>query len=497
MHRVGLVVPAEPGMIQFVQQSARWFIDKGELSEKQRLAIELAIEEIMLLLVRYAFAEGAEEGSLEVDLELDETALRLTIACRALPFDFSMVPEHRPGQVTNDGALSAALLKSMVDRYRLVNGGKDGYRVELEWLRPLRHIADLAQQALQDAKDREIASSCEAAEITEIRPLREEDALALARLVYRSYGYSYISDYIYYPERIAARLREGRLQSWVAVSSDGELAAHAALVLDRADACAAEWGLAVVDPRWRGRGLMKKVSERVINSATDSNLTLLFGHAVTNHPFTLKTCASFGLAPSALLLAFAPDDLKFRHIQDALRQRESLFTTIRLLKPLPNSPVHLPPRHASTLKRLARGAGFELQESAATVEMSAKASATLLETALEPAVNVAFVNVRAAGPDHAAAIAQERRRLCREKVDVIYLNIDLACPHAPEVVAAAEASGFFLAGLCPMQPWPYALRLQYLNNLTLDGSAIHAVGEQATWLKDLVLQEHGRAETIG
>ena len=48
-----------------------------------------------------------------------------------------------------------------------------------------------------------------------------------------------------------------------------------------------------------------------------------------------------------------------------------------------------------------------------------------------------------------------------------------------------------------MQPWPYTLRLQYLNNLTLDGSAIHAVGEQATWLKDLVLQEHGRAETIG
>ena len=43
----------------------------------------------------------------------------------------------------------------------------------------------------------EIASSCEAAEITEIRPLREEDALALARW-YRSYGYSYISDYIYY-----------------------------------------------------------------------------------------------------------------------------------------------------------------------------------------------------------------------------------------------------------------------------------------------------------
>lgn len=40
-----------------------------------------------------------------------------------------------------------------------------------------------------------------------------------------------------------------------------------------------------------------------------------------------------------------------------------------------------------------------------------------------------------------------------------------------------------------MQPWPYTLTMQYLNNLSLDYDAIHAVGGQATRLKALICAE--------
>src|SRR5690606_28352827 len=121
---------------------------------------------------------------------------------------------------------------------------------------------------------------------TEIRPLVEGDALALARLVYRSYGYSYVGEYLYYPERIAARLRDGTLQSWVMVAADGQLAGHAALMRATPESRAVEWGIAVVDPRWRGGGLMKRVSAEAIHNAGNSAAAVLFAHAVTNHPFT-------------------------------------------------------------------------------------------------------------------------------------------------------------------------------------------------------------------
>ena len=45
-----------------------------------------------------------------------------------------------------------------------------------------------------------------------------------------------------------------------------------------------------------------------------------------------------------------------------------------------------------------------------------------------------------------------------------------------------------------MKPWPYTLTLQYLNNQHLDYGSIHAVGEQAEWLKGLVRREHERLE---
>lgn len=495
---VSLVVPADASMIGFVQNATKWFSDQAQMTEKQCFAINLSIEELVLMLLRYSFDDGREAGELEITLDLDSTRLRMEIACRALPFDLSMVPEYDPEDISDDASLSALLLKHMVDRYRLRNTGKDGYRVELEWLRPLRHIAEMEEVAPEPGS---ASAHHEAASATaspppaiDLRPLTDHDALALARLVYRSYGYSYVSEYLYYPERIAAKLRDGTLESWVLATADGQLAAHAALMRNVPDAPAVEWGIAVVDPRWRGQGLMKQVSTAVIQHAANSNASVLFAHAVSNHPYTQKACIDLGLVSTALLLGFAPASLKFRNINNALAQRESIFIALVLLKPLPSMPVHLPPRHAQALHRLAQGAGIPLTEAPVSDHQPQLAAATVFDSVIEPAVNAAFINPGAVGPDHVAALARERRRLCREKVDVIYLNIDLSHPSAPLLTAAAEAEGFFFGGLCPMQPWPYTLTLQYLNNLTMNYETIHAVSEQAAWLKALVQDEQQRQE---
>lgn len=488
-----LQVPAQPASIGFVQNAAVWLIRQAGMSDKQRYAIELSIEELMLMLLRYSFDDGREEGELDISFLLGSTRLHMEVACRALPFDLSMVPDYDPNALSDDASLSAQLLKHMVDRYRLINAGKEGYRVELEWLRPLRHINEMGEPPPGTGASG--AGDFSPPPLTgEVRPLNEADALRLARLVYRSYGYSYVSEFLYYPERIAARLREGTLQSWVAAAEDGQIAGHAALMRASPSAEAVEWGIAVVDPRWRGQGLMKRVSNEAVRHAGATGASVLFAHAVTNHPYTQKACSDLALTSTALLLGFAPANLKFRHIHDALRQRESTFIAMRLLKALPAQTVYLPPRHAHALQRLAGSVDIGLNDAAGSRHAQASNDASAFDSLIEPAVNVAMVNLLQAGDDLAGALARERRRLCREKVDVIYLNIDLSQADAPYAVDVAEADGFFLAGLCPMQPWPYTLTLQYLNNLELNYDAIHAVGEQAEWLKHLVRTEQQRLE---
>lgn len=489
MPPVVLRVPACNTAIACVQHAVRWFVEQAAMDERKRFAIDLAIEELILTLLRYAFDDGREKGDLEFTIELHATVLRIEAACRALPFDLSMVPEFDVQTETgaDDAALSVLLLKHMVDRYQLHNGGKEGVRFNLEWLRPLTHV-----KQLEDATVPPAAVPGQApAPIAEIRPLREDEALELARLVYRSYGYSYVSDYLYYPDRIVVRLREGMLHSWVAVSERGELAGHAALMMPHRDAGAAEWSIGVVDPRWRGQGLLRQISLEIIRYAATTPASILFVHSVTNHPHTQKSASELGYEPTALLLGYAPASLQFRHIHDTLAQRETTFIAVRPLKPLPPQPVYLPRHHAASLHRIAEGAGLTLNESAAP-DHNTFEETTTFESVIEPAVNVAIVNLRHTGADLRVALARERRRLCLEKVDIIYLNIDLADPAAPHAVAIAEAQGFFLAGLVPMQPWPHTLALQYPNNLEFDYESIHAVGEQAQWLKALVRQEQMR-----
>ncbi len=502
MPPVRLRIPACTAAIACAQHTVQWFVEQARMQKRQRFAINLAIEELILTLLRYAFDDGREEGELELTIELRPTLLTVEVCCRGMPFDLSLVPEYDPDASPDDASLSVLLLKHMVDRYHLHNEGKDGYRIELEWLRPLTHVSEMEEPARPQAAGD--AGQAIASPVAEIRRMQEEEALALARLIYRSYGYSYVSDYLYYPERIVDRLREGLLHSWVAVSKDGELAGHAALVLSSPQAAAVEWSIGVVDPRWRGQGLLKHISVEIINQAAETAASVVFVHAVTNHPHTQKSSLELAMLPTALLLGFAPASLEFRHIHDKLSQRESTFIAVRLLKPLPPHPVHLPPRHADLLRRVAAGAGIPLTEAAQRAAAAnqtegnpagsppALPATSTLDTMIEPAVNVAIVNLTQVGEDLAAALAAERRRLCREKVDVIFLNVDLSDPRSTLAVDIAEADGFFLAGLTPMQPWPYTLTLQYLNNLEFDYDAIHAVGELAQLLKEYVRLEQVR-----
>src|SRR5205823_8722974 len=62
-----------------------------------------------------------------------------------------------------------------------------------------------------------------------IRRLEPGDAIQVARCVYRAYGYSYLNEDLYYPERIARLNADGELISAVSVDESGEIVGHYAL----------------------------------------------------------------------------------------------------------------------------------------------------------------------------------------------------------------------------------------------------------------------------
>lgn len=122
--------------------------------------------------------------------------------------------------------------------------------------------------------------------------------------------------------------------------------------------------------------------------------------------------------------------------------------------------------------------------------------ATEYATLTAHCINVAKIQLSKAGGDVEQVLRRERRRLCRERVDVIYLTVDLADPGVGRAVRAAEQNGFFLAGLAPMMSPAYGVTLQYLNNFDVDFGTICAQGEQAEWLREAVRADKERVDAL-
>ena len=220
-----------------------------------------------------------------------------------------------------------------------------------------------------------------------------------------------------------------------------------------------------------------------------------FVHAVTRHPYTQKTFGRLGYLPTALLLAYTPASLQFRSIAgQASTQRGSVFYSCRLLRPAPPVDVYLPADLADLVLPRALDIGMELRPQ--PLRNDALQGATQLQTHVEPALNAAFVVLRHAGADWPEVLQRSLRQWCRQKVDAIYLSLNLCDADTPAACASAARLGFLPAGLTPYMPWPATLALQYLNNQWLEIDNIVSVGPAAEALRDQVFAAYRQQECL-
>lgn len=481
-------IPAEQTLIPVAQAMARALTAQIELTSRQQSAIELAIEEVIATLLNYGVEPG-EQSVFALRFEFQPPKFIVQVHSDGLPFDLSLIPsfdiqQHDPQQTQG---LSLFLLKHLVDHYYLKHQGRAGYAFVLEWQLAVTHIREHIEQTPEPPQP------AKPPPVTAIRPLKPEtESISLAQLVYRSYGYSYVYEDIYYPERIHHNHEHGLLRSWVAVTDQGRIAGHIALMRKQPDSPAVEWGIAVTDPAWRGQGLMKKLLARTIEDAEQSPAQVLFAHAVSAHPYTQKTALNFDFRFSALQLCYASSDLNYRGISENRQQRDSTFIATRLLKPLPEQPIYLPEQHRNFLQTIAQRLGLDYHSPVAATPMLQRH--TRLESHISRAVNAAEITVQRCGADFLTVIAHEQRRLCQEQVDVLLIQLDLTDPATPQACQYLEQLGFFIAGLTPMLPFAHTLTLQYLNNLPLEAELITTSDATADWIKQYVLADKTRIE---
>lgn len=319
------------------------------------------------------------------------------------------------------------------------------------------------------------------------------DAIALTRLTYRCYEYTYVDPLFYDPDALANAISVGDLRAWVAVTPDGEVVGHQALAADP-NGLVPEFSKLMVDPRFRRHGLADRLARELLDSARDDGLAGAWAECVANHAASQRTVGAAGGTEVGLLIGASPQDVAMAGFDVTDSGRRSLVSMYLPLAPQGDRLSYLPEHLIDMYREVVGWMGLQ-REVADSDERPSGASQ--LQVSTSPAVGRARVSLDRLAPDALARTTQEVMGLDLARLAVLYLDIPLADPAAPRAIRIAEERGFFWAALLPdARPDGDVLRLQRLADVAVDTDHIQTVSDRGATVVEFVLEQRRRADEL-
>ncbi len=431
--------------------------------------------------VEHAFEPG-NDGRYDVLVLRRPGQVVVAVEDQGLPFDY----EHfKDG---DDPVLSEMVHRSFADEVRFVNLGRRGNRVEL--IKDLPH-ADVRDHLSEEEHHETANSPAASGEVPlEIRMMRPEESPALSRAVYRSYGYSYDWDDIYYPERIRELQESGLMRSCVAVSPEGEFVGHLALTVERPDSPVAEAGQAVVDPRFRGRQLFAKMKTFLAARAAEGGMYGLYSEATAVHPYSQKGNLHLGARETGFLLGYIPPSVSYKQIgEDRAGRRGSVALIYMRTNQEPEREIYPPARYRDAVRRVVEHNGLRRAIADLPDSRPEMSTSSRMDVQVRQDHNLAFLRVAEPGDDLRGLIGSRLRELCLHRVDVIYVDLPLSNPATQVCGDSLEELGFFFGGIIPEARDGDVLRLQYLNNVEVESGDVSTASDFGEELLDLIFRQ--------
>lgn len=481
--RITLVAKVEflPAVASFVREIST----KLGLSGNDIEQLELVVEEACLNVIEHAFDPG-EQGSFDVVILRKPGQVVVAVEDQGLPFDF------RKFDVEKESGLGIILMKAFADEIHFLNLGRRGKRVELVKNLPYK---DVEAYISEEEKDRALPLSPVPEDIQlTIRLMRPDDSVDLSRCVYRCYGYTYANGDVYFPDRVREFLESGLLISHVALSPDDEVIGHLAIRKEHPDARIGERGQAVVDPRYRGHGLLNKLISASVEHAKGMGMYGTYSEAVTVHAYSQKAALSIGARETGVLLGFTPATMLFKKIREGNRQQRQVAVLLYTrLNEEPQRDVYPPFHHQAIIRSIYERNNFRRNIISApdVKDQFDIPTSSQVDVRVQADASRAFMLIAQYGADLEGLVKFRLRELCLRRIDCIYIDLPLSHPATPKFCASLEMLGFFFAGVIPEMLGGDVLRLQYLNNVDVDLKNVQIESDFGKELLDYVTKARG------
>lgn len=423
--------------------------------------------------------DAGEHATFDVRFERTPLGMDIVIREKGMPFDPAKIPEYRRGdslEGQETTGIGAFLMKEIMDKVTFSNLGMGGQEVRMSKHLQNRNIEEMMTPAERNATEAEppVAKprGVEGKIEYDVRRLNAEEAIEVSKCAYKSHGYTFFDDHIYYPDRIVELNESGEMVSAVAVTKENVFMGHAALVYPYpGQAYIAELTFVFVNVEFRSQGCMNRLCEFLFNPKKYNQpyrLDGVYAYAVTNHVFTQKVMVKYEINDCGLLLATSPATWIFKGIDGDASQRISVVLSYKYLTPPVPVKIYAPPRHREMIGKLYANIGGkpEFVEPPAGTKPPEQDSA--IETRVFASEQCGEIELKKPGRHVVKEVRGILRDLCIKQIASIQLFLNLEDPLTASLCAEFERLGFFFAGILPGAAIGDTLILQYLNNVPFD-----------------------------
>jgi len=466
----------------------KWCVNMGfDQNEAARMA--LAVDEILTDIVLYAFK--VETGHIEIWFQHTFSDIEIIIQEKGEPFDPERYVYDAEKAIRENNFEGASLetVRSMTDQFLFLNRGKDGKEFRLVKKFDTMDIrAHLPEHFPVHPKEEDDSSTGGDYLLT---PVTSEDAEDIAKLIYRSYSYSYSKEDLYFPKRIEMAILHEYKFGTIARTPSGGPAGYFA-VIKSTDSMIGEVGEAVVSPQYRNRGLMKRMLNTLIQMSRQRGLKGLFGEALMIHTYSQKVNQRFNFKTTALVVAKSPKrifkGMAFQSTDNVSVIIDFLPLTRRWMKP-----NHLPEQYADLLNTIYDQFETHLYIPSRKNKIADESRKTKMELIIHHEKNTALIIVREVGSTFELSCKRMFRSIEDLTLTTIYIDLPLGRDKINSSVDFLKNNGFILAGLMPFfHEESDFLRMQKIM-VNIDFDLMQTYSDIAVLIKKRVEKEYNES----
>lgn len=464
-----LIIPHELAYFDLAQLFVREMARKIGFMGNTLNQIEIAMEESVTFVMKQTY-DKEESKTVEITCQRLVGGMKIIVKDMGIPFDPNQIARFNITKNIEDmetEGLWIYMLHKVVDDLSFKNLGHLGKEIHM--------VKNLPQPGspLTSSQDEMVVTE-ETAVIRgtidyEVRRMLPDEAIEVSRCAYKSHGYSFFDDHIYYPERLVEMNRNLEMISVVAVTTENDFMGHTALHFQHEDDTIAELTFAFVNMEYRGLGAMNRMTEFLLQVPKKRKLTGIYAYAVANHVFSQKALSKYGLRDCGILLATSPASWKFKGISDDTSQRISVVLSFRYMHQPTSLILYPPEQHRKIIMALYESLGASHQYHQVESQIvSFKSPVSVLSTDMNELEGCGEIFVMNFGENILDEIRKALRSFCVRQVSSIILFLKLTDPVTCHLTEEVEKMGFFFAGILPDTMIGDALILQYLNNVEFD-----------------------------